>query len=734
MIQKIKIDFTNCFGIRKLVHELSFEKGHVHLFYAPNGTMKTSFAKTMRYLSGQSKDKPCDLLHKERIASFSVTSDNNNISEENLFVINGDEELDSSKSFINFLASTELKAKYDEIYQKLTNDKDTLMTKLKGIAQSSNCEDEIVETFSTNENDSIFNILENIYQHIGTNVPMFDFRYNDVFDKKGAVKSFLDSHKNSLKEYIDNYEKLIGDSELFRSVGNYTFGTYQASQLSQYVSDGIFFGVKHKIILQNGEEITSHKQLETIILNEQERIINDSALKKVFDKITKAIDKNVELRGFKSVIECHPEWIAEITKYDEFKHKVWYGYLSHQDIKPLFDTYIRTYESNKNELLDVLQKANKQQERWVSIIDLYNSRFHVPIKVSIVNQRDIILKKEAAKLQFSYVELGCPSVAKNKTELEKILSKGEKRAFTILQFIFEAEARKASLQDTIFVMDDIADSFDYQNKYAIIEYIKDLAEKANGKFYMLILTHNYDFYRTVSSRLNLNRDNLWMIERNKNGELSINQGQYKGDIYSNVFIGHDDEDKTFISMIPFVRNLVEYTKGSQSDDYMTLTKCLHLKPGSNDVAETEVLNIIKNYTQNKGTKRSASTNKIIDLIKNTADGIAQESSPDCILIQNKIVLSMAIRLKAEQYLHDKLIQAGKTEEELSSVKGAQTGKWTGWYNKLCPNDDNKYIIERVNIMTPEAIHINSFMFEPLIDMSIYHLVALYNDCKDKLNI
>lgn len=197
-------------------------------------------------------------------------------------------------------------------------------------------------------------------------------------------------------------------------MGNYTFGTYQASQLSQYVSDGIFFGVKHKIILQNGEEITSHKQLETIILNEQERIINDSAIKKVFDKITKAIDKNVELRGFKSVIEHHPEWIAEITKYDEFKHKVWYGYLSHKDIKPLFDTYIHTYESNKNELLDVLQKASKQQERWVSIIDLYNSRFHVPIKVSIVNQRDIILKKEAAKLQFSYVELGCPSAAKNK--------------------------------------------------------------------------------------------------------------------------------------------------------------------------------------------------------------------------------------------------------------------------------------------------------------------------------
>lgn len=35
-------------------------------------------------------------------------------------------------------------------------------------------------------------------------------------------------------------------------------------------------------------------------------------------------------------------------------------------------------------------------------------------------------------------------------------------------------------------------------------------------------------------------------------------------------------------------------------------------------------------------------------------------------------------------------------------------------------------------MTPELIHINSFMFEALIDMSIHHLVKLYRDCKEKL--
>ncbi len=36
------------------------------------------------------------------------------------------------------------------------------------------------------------------------------------------------------------------------------------------------------------------------------------------------------------------------------------------------------------------------------------------------------------------------------------------------------------------------------------------------------------------------------------------------------------------------------------------------------------------------------------------------------------------------------------------------------------------------MMTPEGIHLNSFMYEPLIDMSAEHLVNLYNRCKNEL--
>ena len=41
--------------------------------------------------------------------------------------------------------------------------------------------------------------------------------------------------------------------------------------------------------------------------------------------------------------------------------------------------------------------------------------------------------------------------------------------------------------------------------------------------------------------------------------------------------------------------------------------------------------------------------------------------------------------------------------------------------------ENIRLIERVNLMTPENIHLNSFMYEPIIDLSIEHLKKLYKE-------
>ena len=81
MMDKMKIDWEYCYGIKSLKHEFSFSEGkHSHLIYAPNGTMKTSFAKTMKYLSGQTKEKPCDQLCEANKAKYRLTTDEKDIS------------------------------------------------------------------------------------------------------------------------------------------------------------------------------------------------------------------------------------------------------------------------------------------------------------------------------------------------------------------------------------------------------------------------------------------------------------------------------------------------------------------------------------------------------------------------------------------------------------------------------------------------------------------------------
>jgi wobble nucleotide-excising tRNase len=109
-------------------------------------------------------------------------------------------------------------------------------------------------------------------------------------------------------------------------------------------------------------------------------------------------------------------------------------------------------------------------------------------------------------------------------ELLSVLSTGEARALYLLNIIFELEARKKAKQETLLILDDIADSFDYKNKYAIIEYLKDILESDN--FLMIILTHNFDFFRTVHSRLTIDRGSNCLMSMKTSTNVELIKAEY----------------------------------------------------------------------------------------------------------------------------------------------------------------------------------------------------------------
>lgn len=718
-MKQLKIQFENCFGIGKLNHEFDFVKSNSYLVYAPNGTMKTSFAKTFELISkNDPRNKPCDRIYKSRVSKFEVLNDGSEINPDNILVINAeDDSFDASNKISSFLASKDLKKEYDEIYLELNQLKVEFIKKLKIISQSTDCETEFINTFSENENSEFFEVLTDQISSLKSEFEKYDFRYNDIFDNKGNVKKFLDKNQSILDQYVNDYKNIISKSKFFKETENNPFGTYQANIIIKSIEDNSFFEAGHKFILDDGTEIENAENLKSIVEEEIQSILNDEKLKKSFEKVDKAIGSNAELRSFKRVIEKNNLILIKLKEYEKFKQDVWINYFS--EIKEEAEELINHFKAKKNRLEKIISESKKEFALWSKIIITFNSRFHVPFKVNISNQEDIILKKETANLNFDYSDRGEEPVKQNRENLLKILSKGEQRAYFILHFLFEIEARKLNSNQDLLIFDDVADSFDYKNKFAIIEYIKEIHEK--GHFKTIILTHNFDFYRTVASRLNLIRDAFYMTTKNLENEIFFHNGEYINDVFA-YFINNHKKPKFFISLIAFVRNLVEYSDSKSNPDYLTLTSCLHRKEESENLKVDHIFDIFKvRLIKLKEKTIDFGDENLINFIIKTAHSISiEEEDVDEIALENKICLAIAIRLEAEKYLINKLPHL-----DLSNIKKNQTSVLFKEYCEKFPDSEARITLDKVNLMTPENIHINAFMFEPLIDMSINHLIHLY---------
>ena len=107
-----------------------------------------------------------------------------------------------------------------------------------------------------------------------------------------------------------------------------------------------------------------------------------------------------------------------------------------------------------------------------------------------------------------------------------------------------------------------------------------------------------------------------------------------------------------IASIPFVRNLAEYT--GHEYNYLKLTSLLHFKEDTKSIKLTDLEVIIKEILKDKhGLTFENGNNLVIDLIHETADSILS-STIEIIELENKIVLAIAIRLKAEQFMIAKI--------------------------------------------------------------------------------
>lgn len=181
----------------------------------------------------------------------------------------------------------------------------------------------------------------------------------------------------------------------------------------------------------------------------------------------------------------------------------------------------------------------------------------------------------------------------------------------------------------------------------------------------------------------------------------------------------DEKKKLLFSSIPFYRNLCEYS--GKEDAYLKLTSFLHLKTNPIDTVAvniSELWNIINPFLDN--ATFTGTDEPYYDALIRIANSCVADTTNE-VLLDNKLVIAIAIRLKTEKFLQQTLIANGQTCVDATSNQTRE------WFLQALPflTDEQKDVVEEVNLITPESIHLNSFMFEPLIDISDWSLKELY---------
>ncbi|MGB4774148.1 MAG: hypothetical protein WBP45_03165, partial [Daejeonella sp.] len=706
MTTELKIKLENCYGIKKLEHKFDFSQKKVFSIYAPNGTMKTSLAKTFRDFSKGEDTK--DIIFKDRATIREIKDQaDTDLAPEQIFVIEPYVESYKSERLTTLLVNQDLKEKYEEILKTIEQEKTHLFTKLKqlsGLTGKGNTIDiELPKIFG---NKPILDTLLSLENQITETEehPYSSLTYNKIFDEK--VVAFLNTKdfKEQIKGYIERYDTLIQSSKYLKK----GFNHYNVTDVQKSLKTNGFFNAQHSVNLFNGttnDVISNEGELQEIISKEMETVLNDAEIQKKFTEIDGKLT-TAQLREFRDYLFDNKEILPLLSNLEKFKKDIWLSYLIEQ--KELFKNLLTEYKNGKIEIEKIIAIAKEEETDWKEVIKTFNKRFSVPFKLEMKNQDDVILKSESPNLNFIFQDNDLnQEEGVDEIELLKVLSQGEKRALYILNIIFEVRARQKANQETIFIVDDIADSFDYKNKYAIIEYLKEISEDPN--FFQLILTHNFDFHRTVSSRLNMGRNNKLNTVKTAT-DIQLITEKYQKNPFTHWKDNLHQNETMLVASIPFVRNLAEY--GGHIAHFDSLTSLLHFKENTATIKLAELEAIFKLILVDKAALAlNNGQSNVLDLIYSIADAILI-SIDQIIDLENKIVLAIAIRLKAEEFMVLKI----NDDAFWKSIMANQTHVLIKKYVEIYQNETaNIKCLEQVNLMTPENIHLNSFMYEPILD-------------------
>lgn len=726
-LKSITINASNAFGIGQLDCSFSLNKNRCIAIYAPNGTCKTSLRKA---LEAWSKNEPIkDNFFPERDSSFEIAANPpEELGRANVFCFRSMGDLASARFFDDrLLASPGLKEQY--IQDKESHDAELrllLATLRKELASGASFpKDAEMAPFIAELTgfDDIGRALTALVDRADSmDEPLFVTKYKlgDVISK--SVEKALS--KPGVKETLADYARVRGEV-LEKSVyfGD-GFDYLAASSLADELGKSGFFNARHALLLHSRDDagtkaITSLEEYREVIDAEVERANSAPVVIEHFKIADEKLGKAQTIKRFKEIISSDQEVASAVGDPQAMK----LSFLVHavQLHREEVTQYLGARESYFERMGAFQKKLAEEQSGWDFAVQLFRSRFRLPITPYVKNRASVVLGDSEPIIAFKYQNRDV-----NNDLLIENLSEGEKKALYMLSVIFEIERSKRLPGAKLFVFDDVVDSFDYINKYAFIEYLRDFVSGTDA--YAVLLTHNFDFFRTVTSRLgaDFSRDNCLLAEKDGQGVVSLKKvdfikqnplRRWKAALCDDLPKG----DVKKIASIAMVRELVEMREGDKSERYGKLSSVLHGRDDAGTVTFDDLDDCFEEYL---GVGSFAGDFRNIQKVLMEECGKIVNRGGR-LELEEKIVLAIGIRVIVEHCL---LSCYDRNNIERPSVN--TLGRLISSFKKDCPVDYSRYAecVEQAALIVPENIHANAFMYEPLIDIGSHRFIGLYKDC------
>ena len=504
MNELIITQFENAFGIKKL--NINNTNNGINnclmnnVVYAANGVFKTSFANTFECLKNsepvEERIEKVKFNYKIKIGSSNI----NSLDLRKKVLIFSREimnncYIDSINSQLSKMAMIpEIHRKANIIFSKINVKFNEIVTFLKNIGVEEKYIPKALEIADLSDELNVItafkNLLSNSELFDNDNLLSFKQLYSSTYDK-------LD--KPEVQESIRNYHNYIIEKQKSTFFDD-KFSLFAANELLKSLKKTEFLTEQRKIVIGD-EEYCNYETFEIFIKQEQEKIVGSTEAIAKLENVKKSIGQKTRIDlEISNLISTNLDAVElmSISRSVIVRSKIYREYINQPNAIDLINEVYLFCENINRELDELEITASEMKNKFDVAVDIFKARFSPKFDIKIENHNHL-----AMGLKFTYpiIKFYHSSVVDTEIDeslLNTILSSGEKTTLNILKFIVMYENIKAD--KPIIIFDDIIETFDYGNRYAFINYVNEIIKDESN---VIVLTSNYEFFRSLSKRTKL---------------------------------------------------------------------------------------------------------------------------------------------------------------------------------------------------------------------------------------